>query len=502
MDLKIDYSSKPLSQEKLDALVVFAAEDTNLRGSGLSGLPNALKKPIASALDLGVFSGKKGATHHLVTGDTKWKQALLVGLGPLDKLDGEGLRRVAGKVGQGLSGLKADTVGVLVTPALRKSGKQPLGTVLSEGIRLGAYAFKQYKSKEEDSEKKSAKVRICDPRKLTDSKSVKAGTVLAEATNSARTLGNTPPNDLRPQQVAEHAQALAKQHKLKCKVLEEKDMKKLGMGMLLGVSQGSEEPAKLIILEYRPAGAKQTVALVGKGITFDSGGLSLKPGKGMEEMKYDMCGSAAVLGAMSAVAQLKPKVNVIGVVAASENMPSGMAQRPGDIVTAYNGKRVEVLNTDAEGRLVLGDALAYTVDKLKPDAIVDLATLTGACIVALGHHIAAAVTNSDALMDQIQGAAQRTGERVWQLPSGPEYGEAIKSNHGDLKNIADGGAGTIIGGVFLENFVGDTPWVHLDIAGVAWGVKGVDYHPANSATGFGVRLLLDLLQQWRPLKGK
>ncbi|MBQ31023.1 MAG: leucyl aminopeptidase [Deltaproteobacteria bacterium] len=500
MDLKMDYSSKLLSDEKLDALVVFVSEDSDLRRNGLSNLPRALKKPLSSLMELGVFSGKKGTKHHLVTGDATWKQALLVGLGPVDKLDGEGLRRAAGKVGQNLSGLKADTVGVLVTPLLKKSGKLSLGTVLAEGIQLGAYEFKQYKSPDDDSPKKLAKLRVCDPRKLTDSKSVKVGTVLAEATNSARTLGNTPPNDLRPQQVAEHAQALAKRHKLKCKVLEEQDMQKLGMGMLLGVSQGSEEPAKLIILEYRPAGAKQTVALVGKGITFDSGGLSLKPGKGMEEMKYDMCGSAAVLGAMSAVAQLKPKVNVIGVVAASENMPSGTAQRPGDIVTAYNGKRVEVLNTDAEGRLVLGDALAYTVDKLKPDAIIDLATLTGACIVALGHYIAGAVTNNDELMGQVQGTAQRTGERVWQLPSDPEYGEAIKSNHGDLKNIADGGAGTIIGGVFLEHFVGDTPWVHLDIAGVAWGVKSIDYHPSNSATGFGVRLLLDLLQQWRPLK--
>jgi leucyl aminopeptidase len=272
------------------------------------------------------------------------------------------------------------------------------------------------------------------------------------------------------------------------------------MGMLLGVSKGSEEPAKLIVLEYRPAGAKQTVALVGKGITFDSGGISLKPGKSMDEMKYDMCGSAAVLGAMSAVAQLKPKVNVIGVVATSENMPSGTAQRPGDIVTAYNGKRVEILNTDAEGRLVLGDALAYTVDKLKPDAIIDLATLTGACVVALGHYIAGAITNNEDLMRQLQSAAQRTGERVWELPNDPDYSEALKGAHGDLQNIADGGAGTIIGGIFLEHFVGDTPWVHLDIAGVAWGVKSIDYHPSKSATGFGVRLLLDLLQQWRPLK--
>jgi leucyl aminopeptidase len=500
MDLKIDYSSKPLADEKLDALVVFVAGNTDLRDNGLNGLPRVLKKPIASAIDLGVFSGKQGTKHHLVTGDATWKQALLIGLGPLDKLDGERLRRAAGKIGQSLSCLKADTIGVLVTPTLRKSGKLPLGTVLAEGIQLGAYEFKEYKTQDEDSPKKSAKIRICDPHKLTDLKSVKVGAVLAEATNSARTLGNTPPNDLRPQQVAEHAQALAKQHKLKCKVLEEKDMQKLGMGMLLGVSKGSEEPAKLIVLEYRPAGAKQTVALVGKGITFDSGGISLKPGKSMDEMKYDMCGSAAVLGAMSAVAQLKPKVNVIGVVATSENMPSGTAQRPGDIVTAYNGKRVEILNTDAEGRLVLGDALAYTVDKLKPDAIIDLATLTGACVVALGHYIAGAITNNEDLMRQLQSAAQRTGERVWELPNDPDYSEALKGAHGDLQNIADGGAGTIIGGIFLEHFVGDTPWVHLDIAGVAWGVKSIDYHPSKSATGFGVRLLLDLLQQWRPLK--
>ena len=276
-------------------------------------------------------------------------------------------------------------------------------------------------------------------------------------------------------------------------------MKKLGMGMLLGVSQGSNSPARLILSEYRTPGAKQTLAIVGKGVTFDSGGISLKPGKSMDEMKFDMCGAAAVLGAMYAVARLKPKINVIGVIPATENLPGGKAQRPGDIVTAFNGKKVEILNTDAEGRLILGDALSYSVKQYKPDAIVDLATLTGACVVALGHHATGALTNHASLMEQVRTAGEQSGDRVWELPNFPEYGELLKGKYGDLQNIGGPAAGTITGGKFLENFVGDTPWVHLDIAGTAWNVKYVDYQPANGATGVGVRLLIDLIQAWKPL---
>ena len=277
-------------------------------------------------------------------------------------------------------------------------------------------------------------------------------------------------------------------------------MKKLGMGMLLGVSRGSIEPAKLVVMEYRHHKAKQKVAFVGKGVTFDSGGISLKPGKNMDEMKFDMCGAAAVLGAMKVIGQVNPKLNIVAVIPTTENLPDGNAQRPGDIVTAHNGKRVEILNTDAEGRLILGDALSYVVKEFKPDAIVDLATLTGACITALGHLTTAAITNNDKLMEQVLNAGIKSGDRVWQLPSFPEYGESIKGKYADLQNIGVGDSGTIIGGLFLEHFINGTPWVHLDIAGTSWNVKHISYHPNSGATGVGVRLIVDLVQNWKMLK--
>ena len=305
---------------------------------------------------------------------------------------------------------------------------------------------------------------------------------------------------MKPKDIAAEAKKIAKQYNMECNVLEEKDMKKLGMGMLLGVSRGSTEPAKLVVMEYRHHKAKQKVAFVGKGVTFDSGGISLKPGKNMDEMKFDMCGAAAVLGAMKVIGQVNPKLNIVAVIPTTENLPDGNAQRPGDIVTAHNGKRVEILNTDAEGRLILGDALSYVVKEFKPDAIVDLATLTGACISALGHLTTAAITNNDKLMEQVHNAGIKSGDRVWQLPSFPEYGESIKGKYADLQNIGVGDSGTIIGGLFLEHFINGTPWVHLDIAGTSWNVKHISYHPNSGATGVGVRLIVDLVQNWKMLK--
>lgn len=496
MELKLDYSTKALAEEKAGALLAFVAEDLDWGACGLTGLPEEALSQLEAAKKLKVFSGKKGSTHHVVTGAKNLGQVLVVGLGPKQDLDAETLRRAAGKAGKLLGSLKVTEVVVPVPEFMGLVTAQPAGAVLAEGLSLGSYEFVEFKTNDSAEAPKNVKVRLVDPDGITDAKAVKSGTFRAEATNFARTLGNTPPNVLSPKELAKRAEAMSKKQKLKFSVLEESDMKKLGMNMLLGVSVGAEEPAKLIIMEYHHEKAEETIALVGKGITFDSGGISLKPGKGMDEMKFDMCGSAAVIGAMQAIAQVKPKVNVIGVVAASENMPDGKAQRPGDIVKAYNGKTVEILNTDAEGRLVLGDALAYVVDQYKPQAIVDLATLTGACIVALGHQACGAVTNNTALMDKVRAAATVSGERVWELPNYPEYAESLKGKHADLRNIGDGDAGTIIGGAFLEHFVGDTPWVHLDIAGAAWSVKHVDYHPSGSATGVGVRLLTDLVARW------
>ena len=501
MELKIVYSNIPLKNEKLEALVVFVAEDTDILGSGLRSLPDELKNHLGASLKLRVFTGKKDKSQHLFSGYEKIPQLLAIGVGKKDELDAETIRRAAGKAGKMLAALNANTVGFLLTPLLNKATETDLGQVLVEGLTLGAYEFNAYKKLEGNKAKaKSIKIICCDPEKLTSLKVLKIGKIRADGTNMARTLGNTPANDLKPKDLAEEAKKIAKQHKMECTVLEEKDMKKLGMGMLLGVSQGSREPAKLIILEYSHQKATQTVALVGKGVTFDSGGISLKPGKNMDEMKFDMCGAAAVLGTMKVIGQLNPKLNIIAVIPTTENLPGGEAQRPGDIVTAHNGKRVEILNTDAEGRLILGDALSYVVKEFKPDAVIDLATLTGAVITALGHLTTGAITNNDDLMEQVRKAGINSGDRVWQLPSFPEYGESIKGKYADLQNIGGGDSGTIVGGLFLEHFIDETPWVHLDIAGTSWNVKHVGYQPNSGATGVGVRLLVDLVQNWKTLK--
>ena len=501
MKLTIEYSNTPISNQKLAAIILFIFEDSGLKGSGLNSLPTSLKKNLNTSLKLKVFTGKKDYCQQLFSGHANIPQILAVGVGKKSEMNSETLRRAAGKAGIMLTSLKAKKIGFAVTSHLQNTSETDVGQVIIEGLALGSYKFNQYKeSHDKKSKLESINIQCCDQENITSKIALKIGKIRADGTNLARNLGNTPANDLKPKDLAFAAKNIAKQHKIDCTILEEKQMKKLGMEMLLGVSRGSREPAKLILMEYFHQKAKQTVALVGKGVTFDSGGISLKPGKNMDEMKFDMCGAAAVLGAMKIIGQLNPQINVIGVIAATENLPGGDAQRPGDIVTAYNGKRVEILNTDAEGRLILGDALSYVVKEFKPNAVIDLATLTGACITALGHYASGAITNNDALMGQVRKASKLSGDRVWQLPSYPEYGESIKGKYGDLQNIGGGDSGTIIGGMFLEHFVDKTPWVHLDIAGTAWNVKHIGYQPNSGATGVGVKLLADLIQNWEPIK--
>ena len=327
---------------------------------------------------------------------------------------------------------------------------------------------------------------------------LKRGRILAESQNFARALGNEPANLLTPTILADRAQAMARETGLGFEVLDEARMRELGMGALLGVSQGSAEPPAMIVLRYEPkhpAAGKPKLGLVGKGVTFDTGGISIKPADKMDQMKFDMCGAAAVIGAMRAIALLEPSIPVIGVCPSVENMLGPKAQRPGDIVTSLSGKTIEVLNTDAEGRLILADALTYA-QQLGCTHLVDAATLTGAVVVALGHHHTGMFSTDDALLERWKHATESEGEPMWRLPLGAEYREQLKSGYADMGNIGGRDGGAITAAMFLKEFAGETPWIHLDIAGTAWNEKSKP-HMAEGGTGVLVRSFVTLAVNWR-----
>jgi leucyl aminopeptidase len=364
-----------------------------------------------------------------------------------------------------------------------------------EGLMLGQYRFDQYKEpKPDEPAPQRVKAVTITLEALTKAAADRCeqARVACESANWARDLANTPPNDMTPSQLAHAALEMAEAAGCEGQVLDRNWLEELEMGAFLGVARGSAEPPTLSVLRYTHEAATQTVALVGKGVTFDTGGISIKPSQDMHEMKFDMCGAAAVLGAFRALAALKPAINILCVVPACENSPSGNAQRPGDVVRAYNGKTIEVHNTDAEGRLILADALAYTVAEYAPACVVDLATLTGACVVALGHYAAGMMTTDDALANSLDAAGKVTGERVWRFPLWNDYDKLIEGTHADICNIGPPKeAGAIVGGAFLKHFVDKTPWAHLDIAGAAWGGKHIPYLDPKHATGYGVRLLTE-----------
>jgi len=362
------------------------------------------------------------------------------------------------------------------------------------------YHFDQLKTKKEGSRRPLRRVVFGVPsrRELPEGElAVRNGMAIASGTTLAKDLANLPANVCTPTYLAEQANALQKTHRnFTTNILEEEDMEKLGMGAFLSVSRGSRQPAKLIVMEYK--GANKSIkpfVFVGKGVTFDSGGISLKPGAAMDEMKYDMCGSGVVLGVMKAVAELKPKMIIIGIIPSTENMSGDKAYRPGDVLTAYNGKTIEVLNTDAEGRLILADALSYASKHYDPEYMIDFATLTGAVVVALGHVATGIMGTDEALVDAIKSSSKTTGEKVWEFPLWDEYLEQVKSKIADVKNVgAPMQAGSIAGGAFLEAFVGEgIPWCHFDIAGTAWGDKDLPYQNKGTATGEVIRLVVDLL---------
>ena len=433
---------------------------------------------------------------------------MLIGMGTLERdRDGqrEQLRLCGGTIASQARAAGAHKVLVTV-PETGDLSAADTGEALSEGIVLGNYRFDRYQTNKEK-KKKNRPVKSFLLAVSKSAGSVRRGSRRGEnaalAACRARDMANEPGNVWTPARFAAYGRSLARKHRhLKCRVLDRQAMKKLGMGGILAVNQGSETPPALVIVEYMVDRKKPTLMLVGKGLTFDSGGVSIKPAAGMEEMKYDMCGGAAVLAAMEAVAREKPRgLNVVALVPSTDNMAGGGALKPGDIITHYGGKTSEIINTDAEGRLILADALAYGIDRYRPEAVVDLATLTGAVIIGLGHHRTGLLANDDRLAKRLIAAGNQCGEPFWRLPLGPEYSRQIESEIADIKNTGGRPAGTCTAAAYLQEFVGDTPWAHCDIAGTAWNFTEKSYVP-KGPSGIGVRSLVTLIRQWRPLTGE
>ncbi|MBI1381391.1 MAG: leucyl aminopeptidase [Planctomycetaceae bacterium] len=474
-----------------DLLVLFGFEGEKAQ------LPAGVSLPKAAALD---FKGKFRETRLADVSGGSIDRVLLVGLGKRADCDWERLRRATAVGVKRAESMGLASMALWVSePAVEAGcGAEATGRTLAEAAVMGHYQFDRCKSK--PTKRKLERVVLCGPGREFAA-GAKRGEVLGQANCFARDLQNAPGNLMTPSNMAEEARKIARASTaITCKVLDEATMAKLGMGALLGVARGSREPAKLIHLVYKPtrrAKGSRKIALVGKGLTFDTGGISLKPGARMDEMKFDMSGGAAVLGVFHALAQLGCEHEVHGIVPSTENMPDGQATKPGDVHTAMDGTTIEVLNTDAEGRLILCDALAYAKAKVKPDTILDLATLTGAVVVGLGHEVTGIFPSTHNLRDALHKAGEATAERVWPLPLLDTHKEQMKSQVADLKNISSPsmGAGSSAGAAFLAHFVGDTEWCHLDIAGTAWGGVERDYVGGSSGSGVGVRLLLEYLHQ-------
>ncbi|MBI3088372.1 MAG: leucyl aminopeptidase [Candidatus Omnitrophica bacterium] len=460
--------------------------------------------PVAALRDrelgrLAAGAGFRGAANETVLLPRGPQWVLVVGLGKSKDLSLERLRQFAGTASRAARsrGFRRVVLPVLYDRALGPASG--VAQVLVEGALLGLYRYDRFRRlpKHERGKRVDALTIVVGRSSEVGEarRGAEKGQILAESVSFARDLINGPSNVVTPTVLANEARALARRHRLSCTVMPFARLKRLGFGGVVGVAQGSAHPAQFIVLDYRPSRAKRTFALCGKGITFDSGGISLKPAEKMEQMKYDMSGAAAVLGAVQAAARLRLPSRIVGIIAATENLPSGTAQKPGDVLKTLSGKTVEVINTDAEGRLVLADCLQYA-KRYKPDCVVDLATLTGACVVALGGEAIGLFTKDEKLAARLNEAGKLTHERVWRLPLWDEYAPLIKSDVADVKNAGGREGGAITAAKFLEEFAGGLPWVHLDIAGTAWVDKDKPYVP-KGAVGVGIRLLIQLMERWR-----
>jgi leucyl aminopeptidase len=481
---------------KAGAIIVNHFEGMKRPTGDTATVDKALDGAISQLIRQGDIKGKLNEitlVHSL--GKLPATRVVVTGLGKKRELS---INKVRGAVAETCRWLRQKGVDSMATIAqgagINGINLENAAQAVTEGALLGLYAFRRHITKKENGFTEIKQILIAGGRKEKPQLelAINKGRVLAEAANWARDLANEPANYMTPSQMAEAARQLAERYGLHVEVLEREQMAEAGMGALLGVAQGSQQPPKFIILSYKGSASEVIdVALVGKGITFDSGGISIKPSEGMSEMKGDMSGGAAVMAALSAIARLKTKLNVTTVVPATENLPSGSALKPGDILTAMNGKTIEVLNTDAEGRLILADALSYA-RKLGAKNIIDVATLTGACHIALGDICTGAFTNDQKLVDRVIDAGNKAGEYTWQLPMYDEYKEQLKSDVADIKNIGNRWGGAITAAIFLADFVGDTPWVHLDIAGPFESKKEKGYI-IKGATGVPVRTLVNLV---------
>jgi leucyl aminopeptidase len=499
MTMRIQIESGAAADVKADTVVIPVTrrgETPSALPRGLSGLDRRMGGRLADALDTGDFQAKDG--ERLVIygprgGDLV--RVILLGMGEVDGIDDAALRTLGARVGRETNAPGNGRV-AMVVPSGPGLAPETSVALLTEGALLGRYRFDRYKTSNGDTRKRPT-LKIVYARKARSLAALRAASkraaTVAECQIEARDLSNEPPNTLYPETLARAARRMAREVGLKCQVMTVPEMKRRGMGAILAVGQGSERPPRMIVLEHGATAARKrkgTLAMIGKGVTFDSGGLSIKPAASMPEMKHDMSGAAAVFGAMRAIALLDLPIHVVGILAAAENMPSHMAYRPSDIIESASGQTIEIVNTDAEGRLVMADALDLAVKSYSPDAMIDIATLTGAAMLAFGPWATAGLGNDDALLEELRAAGDATGETVWPMPLFDAHTKAMRSQVADWKNSGGRDAGISTAGAFLQGFVGDTPWVHLDIAGSGMTGTQTPLH-VGGGTGVGVRLLTE-----------
>ena len=484
----------------VDALAIAVFKGEGAKTGILQEIETLTGGLVSSVFKSEEFKGEAGETLFLrfvAKGKNRASSVLFVGVGDKDDYKPYGVAKVAGTATRFLRKINAKSFALM--PRCDGEDAAEVAACAAQGVITSQFELDKYRTQDKNGKSIDSfalYIEGADQKEVENG--LKRGEIVGDSMNFTRDLANEPPNVLTPTEFANRAQKIAKEANLKCEILDEKQMDKLGMGSLMSVTYGSEQPAKLIVLRYEPkksTGKKgELLAIVGKGITFDTGGISIKPSEGMDAMKYDMSGGATVVGTMRAIGLLKPSVPVLGIVAAVENMPDGKASRPGDVVTAMNGKTIEILNTDAEGRLVLADAVAYAEEQ-GATRIVDMATLTGAVIIALGDLNTAVMGNDQELIDEIVECGKEADEHFWQLPISAEYSKGIKSDIADIKNIGPARkAGTIMGAVFIQEFVEKAKWAHLDIAGTAWADAEKPYQ-AKGPTAIALRTLLKMVER-------